>query len=289
MKVGNFRQSRTTSCHQRPVEIYFFLDPLCPECWAMEPTIKKLQVEYGDYFTIRHVMSGKLASFHEQSRKKPERIAETWERTASRSGMSCDGSLWFDDPIFSPSIASIAVKAAELQGKKAGIRYLRKLQECLFLQSQNITHETVLTDCAKQTGLDVFEFREDLFRQGATKAFQCDLQITSEMDVSEVPTLVFFNENIEDEGLKVSGWYTYEVYEDILSSMVSETLTRQEPPTIEQFVERYRFVATKELAVVYDLSAAEVEFEMKKLLLQRKVERIPAKFGTFWRYTETPE
>ena len=46
-------------CHgndKKPIEIYMFIDPLCPECWALEPIIKKLQIEYGKYFSIKHVL-----------------------------------------------------------------------------------------------------------------------------------------------------------------------------------------------------------------------------------------
>jgi predicted DsbA family dithiol-disulfide isomerase len=44
---------------KKPVEIYLFIDPICPECWALEPILKKLQIEYGRYFSIKHVLSGK--------------------------------------------------------------------------------------------------------------------------------------------------------------------------------------------------------------------------------------
>ena len=54
-------------------------------------------------------------------------------------------------------------------------------------------------------GLDVTEFLSDIHSNSAAKAFQCDLKITSEMEVSEIPTLVFFNENIEEEGIKITG------------------------------------------------------------------------------------
>ena len=40
-------------------------------------------------------------------------------------------------------------------------------------------------------GLDVEEFINDIHSESAAKAFQCDLKITSEMDVQEIPTLVF--------------------------------------------------------------------------------------------------
>ena len=116
-----------------------FFDPLCAECWALEPILKKLHIEYGNYFRLKHVLSGKIATLNLDRKHKFENIAELWDKTASRSGMSCDGSLWLENPISSPYLASIAIKAAELQGRKAGIRFLRKLQEMLFLEKQNIS------------------------------------------------------------------------------------------------------------------------------------------------------
>src|SRR5574342_814130 len=78
---------------KNPLEIYMFVDPLCPECWALEPIIKKLQIEYGKYFSIRHILSGRLATLNMGRKKRYETIAELWEKTASRTGMSCDGNL----------------------------------------------------------------------------------------------------------------------------------------------------------------------------------------------------
>ena len=36
-----------------------FFDPLCAECWALEPIMKKLKIEYGNYFTMKHVIKWK--------------------------------------------------------------------------------------------------------------------------------------------------------------------------------------------------------------------------------------
>ncbi|WP_246055190.1 ClpXP adapter SpxH family protein [Pseudalkalibacillus caeni] len=273
----------------KPIEIYSFVDPLCPECWGLEPIIKKLQIEYGDYFTIRHLIGGNLATLNSYRKKKKginnhKDMAKKWEQTANRSGMSCDGDLWFEDPISTPYGASIAVKAAELQGKRAGSRFLRKLREVVFLQKQNITKEEVLLHCAEDSGLDLHEFQKDLHSQGAIKAFQCDMKITYEMEVDELPTLVFFNENIDEEGIKVTGMYNYDVYVNILREMLKVDPTPDAPPPLEDFLKKYKFVATQEVAVVYGISSSLAESKMKALSLKQVVERIPVKYGTFWRY-----
>ena len=50
----------TSPVVNKPLEMYVFLDPLCPTCWDMQPTLRKLQVEYGQYFTVRTVLSTQL-------------------------------------------------------------------------------------------------------------------------------------------------------------------------------------------------------------------------------------
>jgi predicted DsbA family dithiol-disulfide isomerase len=283
---ANGPKPRCGGNEKKPIEIYMFINPLCPECWAIEPILKKLKIEYGGYFSIKHVLSGRLVDLNLSKKRNYETIADLWEKTASRSGMSCDGSLWLENPVEAPFVVSIAIKAAELQGRRAGLRFLRRIQEMLFLEKQNISNIEVLKDCARTSGLDVDEFINDIHSESAAKAFQCDLKITSEMDVTEIPTLVFFNENAEDEGIKITGTYPYEVYVQILEEMLAEKPVSSPPPPLETFMKFFKFVASKEIAVVYNMSVSQIEKEMKKLLLKQVVEQIPAKYGTFWRYIE---
>ncbi|WP_318183965.1 ClpXP adapter SpxH family protein [Metabacillus idriensis] len=269
---------------RKPLEIYMFIDPLCPECWALEPVIKKLQIQYGRFFTLKHIVSGQIKTLNHTKRKNPSSLAQVWEKTANVTGMSCDGTLWSKNPISTPFTASLAIKSAELQGRKAGIRFLRKLQEVLFLQTQNVTEEKVLLEIAREVGLDEEEFLKDLHSASSAKALQCDLKITAEMDVQEIPTLTFFNQNADSEGLKISGFYPYEMYVGILAEMLGDMPKPTEVPPLEIFLRYFKFVATAEIAAVYSISMEEAEKEMKKYLLAQKVERVPVKHGTFWRY-----
>ncbi|MBP2076581.1 ClpXP adapter SpxH family protein [Oceanobacillus polygoni] len=269
---------------QKPIEIFVFIDPLCAECWSLEPYLKKLSVEYGRFFTIRQIVSGQLRALNTDSFDKPRKLKDMWERTAKRTGMSCDGDLWIENPVSYPWIASLAIKAAELQGKKSGMLFLRKLQENLFLKKQNISDGDVLLQCAKEAKLDVEEFERDLFSASAKKAYQCDLKLTREMEVDYIPTIVFFNQVVEEEGIKISGLYPYEIYELVLKEMLQRTPIPSVKPPLETFLEYYEVVGSKEISVVYDWSLAETEKEMKKLQFQQVVEKIPAKYGSFWKY-----
>ncbi|ALX50580.1 ClpXP adapter SpxH family protein [Lentibacillus amyloliquefaciens] len=269
---------------QKPVEIYVFIDPLCPECWSLEPYLKKLSVEYGRFFTLRPIVSGQLNSLNKDIFDKPKQLKRIWEKTASRTGMSCDGDLWIENEISSPWFASLAIKAAELQGKRAGKSFLRKVQENAFLGKQNISSMSVLMKCAREARLDVEEFEDDLFSSTAKKAFQSDLKLTREMEVDCIPSIVFFNQHTDGQGIKISGLYPYDIYVQILQQILQKDPVPSSKPPLEHFMKYYQVVGTKEVAVVYDWSTAGAEKEMKKMQLRQIVKKIPAKHGTFWEY-----
>ncbi|HEX6594530.1 MAG TPA: ClpXP adapter SpxH family protein [Bacillota bacterium] len=269
---------------KKPIEIYVFVDPLCPECWSLEPYLKKLWIEYGRLFTIRLILSTNLNPLQKKPFHQPPKLKDIWEKTAKRTGMSCDGDLWDKNPVFFPWITSLAIKAAELQGKRAGRTFLRKVQEAIFLRKENITDENILIQCAKDVQLDVQEFKNDLYSSSAKKALQCDFKLTMEMDVDFIPSIVFFNQEIEQEGIKVSGLYPYDIYVRVLTEVLQKEVNPAHKPPLKQFVAYYQVVASKEVAVVYDWSLSKADREMKKLQLKQVVKRIPAKHGSFWEY-----
>ena len=62
----------------------------------------------------------------------------------------------------------------------------------------------------------------DFTSKNVLRSLQVDLYMAKEMEVDFAPTFVFFNENIEDEGLKVSGLYAYDVYVQILEELIGQ-------------------------------------------------------------------
>lgn len=272
---------------KKKIELYIFIDPLCPECWAFEPTLKKLFLEYGQYFSIRFFVAAQLENWNTREHKQPKvqkYLADYYDKTASKTGMSCDGDIWLENVLDSPYMPSLAIKASEMQGKQLATSFFRRIRELLFLSKQNITDENVLIQCAEDVGLDITEFKRDMASPCAARALQCDVKTTKEMEIDYAPTFVFFNDRVEDGGLKISGLYPYQVYVDILTEMLGERPVPSDQLPLETFLQKYEFVATKEVAVVFDWTEKETEAHLKKLVLQRKIEHVPVKHGSFWKY-----
>lgn len=261
--------------NKKPMEIYFFIDPFCSECWSVSPILKRLQMEYGDYFSLKYILSGNLSSLNKRNWKRQNGKLISNNRKSTEK---------FEDP---PHLAAISIKAAELQGKRAGIKFIQRLQEMLFIENQDISDINILQKCAKHIGLDLEEFIRDVYSESASKAFQCDLKISSEMGVDEMPSMVFFNENIEDEGIKITGLYNYEVYVQILTEMFHDYPKPAEKLPLELFLAQSPINTAHDLAIIYDLPVQKIERFMKKLQLQQKAERIHTRHGTFWKYNFT--
>jgi len=254
-------EANVSTSTAKPMELYAFIDPLCSSCFDLQPIIRKLQVEYEHYFTLRVVLSTQLSALNS----------------------ICKNVTITNADFTHPALPSVAIKAAELQGKRAGMRFLHKLQEHLFLDTKNVATYSSLISIAELARLDVEEFKSDIQSKEATRAFQCDLHISREMDVTEAPSIVFFNERIEDEGLKVCGIYTYEVYEKILAEMLDTQLFRQEPPSLDELFLRFNTLSTKEVASIYGVTNYAAERELKKRTLLQQLERIPMGNTYQWR------
>lgn len=255
---------------KKPVEIYVFIDPFSEVCWSLQTFLKKLTMEYGRFFTFRTIVSSKLTVLGNERLYNKQNLNAVAESSASYE-------------VDEPWMASLAIKAAELQGKRAGKNFLNRLQESLFLEKKDICNLDTLLECAAEAKIDMQEFEKDIFSTSAKRAYACDMRLTNEMNVDYFPTIVFFNQMVEEHGIKVSGLYPYEVYEQVLS----ETLQYQPIPStklpLEVFVNQYSIVSSNELAIIYDWPIEKIKREMKKLQFKQKVEIVSSDYGVYWK------
>lgn len=271
---------------KKPIEIYLFIDPICPESWALNPYIKKLQLEYGQLFTMRPIVYSQVLKSSQQVFDQPDKFRHTLKKVYLQAGKCLDCHPLTENRLKDPANILFAVKAAELQGNKAGRRYLDKVQENLFLGQTDTSIDEALIQLASEAHLDVEEFQNDLHSTSAKKALQCDLKLSREMEIDQTPSIVFFSESEEDEGLKISGSYSYDIYVRVLTTLLQKDITPFTKPDLEEFISYYRFISSEDIAIIYDWNLKKTEREMKKLQLKQIVSQVSVRNECYWRYNK---
>ena len=284
--IPNIEENKATSAISKPVKLLFFTDPICSSCWGMEAQMRKLQLEYGQYFDVEYRMGGLLKSWDSYGGSDvngPASVAQHWDEAGTYYNMPIDGDVWKEDPLASSYPPSIAFKAAQLQdGNKANL-FLRKLKEMLFVEKKNITRWEHLSAAALETGLDVIQFKKD-FEQNGEALFQQDLDVAKQYGVRGFPT-IFFIDN-DDNQFKVYGSKPYEQYEQALLKLLPNAVKNSIPATTESIFERYDSVTTKEFALLRNKSMAEANTILEDLHQQQKLNKLEVKNGILWRKTD---
>lgn len=270
---------------QPKIEVFHFINPLCPECWGLEPHIKKLQIEYGHVLKIRSFLTGNISELNACSTPQKKRnLANHWEKTSSRTGMVCTGSLWLNDPIKRPFILSLSMKAAELQGQKLGSRFSRILREKIFFETKNVEKNDLLLACAKEAGLDIEEFLADLHSEPAAKALQCDFQIAKDFEIQVLPTLIFFHHNVDEPGVKISGYQAFSVYEKIIEELLGGTVQKTPLPPICYFAKKFKLFALQEVCTVYNISSEAAREQLLPMVVRGVLKEHQTPLGYYYKY-----
>ena len=176
---------------------------------------------------------------------------------------------------------ALAYKAAELQGRLRAERFIHLMQNEIIPKKDIITEE-MICDCIINAGLDYIEFKEDLQKSKLTESLKIDLHIAREMEIEQAPSLVFFSEDVHEEGLKVEGLYPYHIYTYIINELMGTPIEKNLPPKIEHYIQKKQLVTTEELLTIYEWPEKLMTKELKKLALQQKVEKLQYPEGDFW-------
>jgi 2-polyprenyl-6-methoxyphenol hydroxylase-like FAD-dependent oxidoreductase/predicted DsbA family dithiol-disulfide isomerase len=267
---------------QKPIDVLYFTDPICSTCWIIQPLIRKLKLEYGNYLNIRYCMGGLLPSWTDYtggSIKKPADAAEHWELACACHEMPLDGDVWIEDPLHSSYPPSIAFKAAQLQDPEKAISFLRRIQEMVFLEKKNIIKWEHLHQAAFDNGLDSARLLRD-FEGRAKELFDEDLELAREMDVHSFPTLFFSNSN--EMQIKLKGLQPYEKFEEVILSLVPEAEKTQINTDPESLFCHFPTMTDKEFSVLTNTPREDAMETLNALLENGSIERFESKNGRIW-------
>ena len=269
------------------LEIDYYTDPICSDCWALEPLRIRLEAEYGHLFTLHTRMGGLLRDWERfaatrENLKQPSDIAPLWEELGARTGMPINGDVWLDDPLDSSYPPSIAYKAAQLQDELLAEHFLRRLRELVLACKENITRDEVLRRAALEVGLDADRLMEDARDPDTIQRFMEEKTICQDIGVKTLPTLIF--RNSEGSALRVPDTRPYEHYVYAMEKLLGETpVPRPVTLTVSEAIAQHRSLATRELSVLLQRSEEDLLPELEALAAAGQVLKVPVKNGVFWR------
>lgn len=266
----------------KPVKIIYYTDPICSSCWGIEPQLRKLKLEYGDFFEIDYRMGGLLPdwSYNSGGISKPADVAHHWDEASLYYEMPIDGDVWLEDPLDSSYPSCIAVKAAQIQNKQKAVNFMRILREELYLEKKNIAKWENIEKAAKNAGLDIAKLKAD-YEGDAKRLFQEDLNLAKKLGVRGFPTFYFSDGN--QNQLTVYGSKPYASYENALLALFPEAKKKNVPNKnpLEIF-EIYPSLAPKEYAVLFDISVYEASIILDELYQKGKLNKKTTKNGSVY-------
>lgn len=269
--------------NKKPVRLLYFTDPICSSCWGIEPQLRKLKLEYGDFFDVEYRMGGLLKGWNEYGGSdvsNPSDVAQHWDEASAYYNMPIDGDVWIEDPLSSSYPPSIGFKAAQLQDEAKAEKFLRRIKEMVFIEKKNTTRWENLSQAAIDAGLDLEKFRND-FDNEAKKLFNEDLELARQFGVRGFPTVFFIDE--DDNRFKVYGSKPYQQYESALIKLVPNAKKKNVSSNINDLFDRYDSITVQELAVVHNINIPDAQNILENLLHQEKVEKIISKNGPLYK------
>ncbi|MFB9075944.1 DsbA family protein [Flavobacterium procerum] len=266
----------------KPVKIIYYTDPICSSCWGIEPQLRKLKLEYGDYFEIDYRMGGLLPdwSYNSGGISKPADVAHHWDEASLHYEMPIDGDVWLEDPLDSSYPSCIAMKAAQIQSKEKAVKFMRILREKLYLEKKNIAKWENIEEAAKNASLDIQKLKSD-YETDAKKLFQDDLDLARKLGVRGFPTM-FFSDGKSNQ-LTVYGFKSYTSYENALLALFPDIkkkkIANENPLDIFQI---YPTLTPKEFAVIFAISSNEATMILERLFDKGELNKKTIKNGSLY-------
>lgn len=272
-----------SAAKNKPVRLIYFTDPICSSCWGIEPQLRKLKLEYGDFIEIEYHMGGLLPSwngFNGGGITKPADVAVHWDEVSAHYQMPIDGDVWLEDPLNSSFPPSVAFCAAAMQDHHKAVLFLRRIREMVFTEKKNITRWEHLQAAAFECGLDTVRMKKD-FLTTAESAFQLDLAYARKLGVRGFPTMIAVN----GEGTQeiIYGFRPYAQFEQVIRKLHPQAVTDTYAVSPDSLFAQYTTLTAKEYAVLASVTYEEAIVQLDALTAKGVLTRHTCKNGSIWK------
>ena len=190
--------SKNTS-HEKIFELFLFVNPLGTYCYRCENELLKF-VRNSEFKVHYHFLT-----FHN---------LQTVNQYMKNQKLPVTDLDLRNDIYMKIYDASLSYKAALLQGKRLGHQFLIELQQQIH-QHKRAYNDDLLEEILNKVEIDKKMFYEDKSSSAVKKAYDRDLQIAQEMNVTHTPSLVIFDNSNQPYGLLLASSITAETIAEI--------------------------------------------------------------------------
>jgi predicted DsbA family dithiol-disulfide isomerase len=258
------------------VHVTYYTDPACPWSWAAEPSLRRIEGEFGEGVAITYVMGGLARQF-----SRPVETAHHVLDASAASGMPVDARGWLQDAPRSSHPACLAVLAAAEQGLAGPA--LRRLREGLMLDRRRLDTPDALVDALGTVpGMDAARLRSDLASSATLERFGEDLarvRAAAPDHHNAAGRVPFPSFEVQDAG----GVYDDEATPDALSALVrragAEPVQR---PDVLGALRRWGRLALPEVAEATGLAFPRAAAELWGLALDHRARPERVGSGVMW-------
>lgn len=263
------------------LNLYYVTDPMCSHCWAFEPTLNKLIVQYGHLFNFQMVMGGLLEEWGDgpidpaNGIYKPADVTPHWQEVGNYSRMPIDGTIMEIDPVQSSFPASRLYKAIQhVDSPATAIKFTRLVREAVFVFNKNISDKAVLKHIVEDlykgdNTIDVDSILNIANSDIGQNLLAEDFNLVSQLGVRGFPTIVIVNK--DNQGTKIVGARSLETYIDALEKLDTSITIEPNPlPKLSLYLNEQSSLFSKEIEVMYDIEEKDVSNFIEKDLDKSK-------------------
>lgn len=277
----------------KKVDLYYFTDPICSHCWAVEPVLRRFEHEYGDHLNVRVIMGGLLPNwdgFADRANgiRGPQDVAHHWREVGEASRMPIDGSLWLRDPVTSSYPPSRVYAVIKDKDEELARVFLRRAREAVFAFDRNISDPEVLAEIVDALGhpeLTGSAMVAEADSETGHELLNRDLSLARELGVRGFPTVLLMDE--DGMGTKVTGVRPLETYVDALAQVLGEGVSprRRELLPLDELLEREGLLFAKEIETYYGIAPEGVAEYVKERAGTEELRAGTVLGETYWERT----
>ena len=166
---------------------------MCSWCWGFKPVLEQLEKELPSEIKVEYLLGGLAVDTNEpMPEHMRSQIISTWQRIQETiPGTQFNYDFWEKcTPKRSTYLSCRAVLAAAKQNYKKSFEMITAIQNAYYLEALNPSDTSILQDLAKNIGLNIQVFNDDVNSEETNLKLTKEIELTRKMGIDSFPSLV---------------------------------------------------------------------------------------------------